>query len=76
MIPFSANKYLPQVNDIVIGTIVMRNPEFYTVDINSETYAILNQLEFQGATRRDKPNYQEGTLIYCRVVQADRLAKT
>jgi hypothetical protein len=24
-----------------------------------------------GATRRDKPNFQEGTLIFCRVLEAD-----
>ena len=67
---------MPSVDDIVIGTVVQRNPEFFTVDINSAGYALLNTLEFQGATRRDKPKYEEGTLVYARVLQADKLGKT
>ena len=54
----NTNRYLqPKINDLVIGVVVSRNAEFYTVDINSETYAILPSLEHQGATLRDKPNY-------------------
>ena len=44
--PLHATKYRPQVNDIVLGTIVTRNPEFYQMDINADTYAILNTQEF------------------------------
>jgi exosome complex component RRP40 len=55
--------------------IVQRSPEFYLVDINADTYAVLGSLEFQSATRRDKPNLNEGTLIYCRVLRADKYAK-
>ena len=76
IVPLHATRYLPQVDDIVIGTVVQRNPEFFTVDINAAGYATLNSLEFQGSTRRDKPKYDEGTLVYCRVLQADKLAKT
>jgi exosome complex component RRP40 len=45
------------------------------MDINADAYAILNTQEFQGATRRDKPKFDEGTLVYCRVLSCDRLAK-
>jgi exosome complex component RRP40 len=54
---------------------MMRNPEFYQLDIGADTYAVLNSQEFQNATRKDKPNYQEGTLIYCRVLSADKFGK-
>lgn len=47
-----------------------RNQEFYTLDINSEAVAILPILEHMGATLRDKPNYVEGTLVYCRVLES------
>ena len=43
--------------------------ENYVVDINGESYGILSFYEFQGATKRDKPNYPDGTLIYCRVLK-------
>ena len=74
--PWHATRYLPKVDDTVIGIVTMKNPEFFTVDINSSTTALLNTLEFQGSTRRDKPKYEEGTLVYGKVLMADKLAKT
>jgi exosome complex component RRP40 len=32
-------------------------------------------MDFQNATKRDKPNLPEGTLIYARVAKADKFAK-
>ena len=75
ILPFNANRYYPQEGDTIIGTIVSKNPEFYQVDIGADSYAILNCLEFQNATRKDKPNYQDGTLIYCRVLSAEKFGK-
>lgn len=46
------------------------------LDINADSYAVLSTLEFQGATRRDRPKYDDGQLIYCRVIEADGLAAT
>ena len=74
--PLNATRYRPQVNDIILGVVVSRNPEFFTVDINSDSYANLRADEFMGATKRDKPRLEEGTLVYCRVLSCDRLAKT
>lgn len=64
------------MNDIVIGVVVQRNPEFFLLDINADSHAVLSTLEFQGATKRDKPKFDEGHLIYCRVIEADGLAST
>lgn len=75
ILPFDSTRYQAQENDTVIGVIMSRNPEFYQVDIGAESYATLNCLEFQNSTRKDKPNYTEGTLIYCRVKSADKFAK-
>jgi exosome complex component RRP40 len=75
ILPYNSNKYYPQENDTVIGIIMSRNPEFYQVDIGAESYAMLNTLEFQGATRKDKPNFHEGFLVYCRVLSSDKFGK-
>ena len=75
ILPYNSNKYYAQENDTVIGIIISRNPEFYQVDIGSEAYAVLNCLEFQNATRKDNPRYVEGTLIYCRVLSADKFGR-
>lgn len=75
ILPFNSNRYYPQENDSVIGVIMSKNVEFYQVDIGSEAYAVLNCLEFQNATRKEKPNYQDGTLIYCRVLSAEKFGR-
>lgn len=74
--PWHATRYMAKVDDIIIGVVTMKNPEFFTLDINSATTALLNTLEFQGSTRRDKPKYEEGTLVFAKVILSDRLAKT
>ena len=75
ILAFSANTYIPRENDTIIGIIVNRNPEFFTVDIGSGSLANLSTLEFQNATRKEKPNYIEGTLIYTRVLSVDHYSK-
>ncbi len=70
ILPFNANRYYPQEGDTIIG-----NFEFYLVDIGAESYAVLNCQEFQNATRKEKPNYQDGTLIYCRVLSSEKFGK-
>jgi len=76
ILPFHSNRYYPQENDTVIGVIMTKNPEFFTVDIGSDSYAFLNCLEFQNATRKEQPKYPDGTLIYCRVLSNDRFGRT
>ncbi|RHY32844.1 hypothetical protein DYB32_002172 [Aphanomyces invadans] len=56
----------------VVGMIVDRNAEFYRVDIGSSSYATLGMLAFDGASKRNRPNLQPGTLVYCRVVRATK----
>lgn len=75
ILPYNSNKYQASEGDTVIGIVTMRNPEFYQLDIGADTVAVLNSQEFQGATRKDRPNYTEGTLIYCRVLSADKFGK-
>ena len=76
MTPWHATRYLSKVDDTILGIVTQKNPEFFTLDVNGQTTALLNTLEFQGSTRRDKPKYEEGTLVFCKVIMADRLAKT
>jgi exosome complex RNA-binding protein Rrp4 len=37
VIPFHSTRYMPQINDIVIGVVVQRNQEFFMLDINAES---------------------------------------
>lgn len=63
--------YSPIVDDFVIGTIVQKSSEFYKVDINTYTYAILSSNNFEGATKKTKPNIHLGDLIFARVLKVN-----
>ncbi|CAK4085000.1 unnamed protein product [Aphanomyces euteiches] len=69
-IDFNHKRYLPSVDDGVVGMIVDRNAEFYRVDIGGAAHATLGMLAFDGASKRNRPNLQPGSLIYCRVLRA------
>lgn len=45
------------------------------MDIGAAAPANLGTLEFQNATRKDRPNFGEGTLIYCRVLSAEKFGR-
>lgn len=64
--------YSPKVDDIVIGTIVQKSSEFYKVDINTYTYAILNTKDFEGATKKTKPNLHIGDIVFARVLKVNK----
>ncbi|KAL2652975.1 hypothetical protein R1flu_021103 [Riccia fluitans] len=68
----SQKRYVPNVEDGVIGVVVDRRFESYSLDIGAPTYAILPILAFEGATRRNAPNLQPGAAVYARVVKAHR----
>jgi exosome complex component RRP40 len=56
--------------------VVQRSFEAFLVDINGHTgNASLGSMEFQGATKTNKPNYAEGTLVMCRVRKVDKQSR-
>lgn len=61
-------QYLPARNDFVIGVIKVKTSETFIVDIGAPMDAVLGGLEFDGVTKRNKPNLKIGTLVFCRVV--------
>ncbi|WBW72575.1 exosome subunit Rrp40 [Schizosaccharomyces osmophilus] len=65
-------RYIPAMNDQVIGQITSRFAEGYRVDIGSAHSAQLNALAFENVTRKSKPNLTVGSLVYARVSLADR----
>ncbi|GFR41490.1 hypothetical protein Agub_g2181 [Astrephomene gubernaculifera] len=65
-------RYIPAEGDVVVGVIVDKHSENFTVDIGGPFNAVLPQLSFEGATRRNRPNLHPGDLVYARVVQSHR----
>lgn len=63
--------YVPLQNDLVIGIVTARLSEFFRVDIGAQTTAVLPLLTgFEGATKKNRPNWNVGTLIFARVAMA------
>lgn len=64
--------YTPKVDDFVIGTITQKNPEFYKIDIGTYTHAILNTKDFEGASKKTKPNLNLGDLVFARILKINK----
>jgi len=65
-------KYVPSVEDMVIGLILERHGDNYKVDIGSAHPATLSSLSFEGATRKNRPNFKVGSVVYARVILANK----
>ncbi|ODV86820.1 hypothetical protein CANARDRAFT_117800 [[Candida] arabinofermentans NRRL YB-2248] len=68
----NTKRYIPNVNDFVIGTVVGTISENYRVSLNDfSTTVLLNQLAFPNATKKNRPFLKTGDLIYARVLRSD-----
>jgi exosome complex component RRP40 len=67
----SQKRYVPSVEDSVMGIVVDSKADNFLVDIKGPVLAFLPVLSFEGGTRRNIPKFQPGTLIYARVVKAN-----
>ena len=64
--------YFPVIGDSVIGIVKGVYSEHYRVDIGYHVNAILDHLAFEGATRKNRPQLTIGSIVYCRIVFANR----
>eukprot|EP00455_Lapot_gusevi_P054054 TRINITY_DN8570_c0_g1_i3.p1 TRINITY_DN8570_c0_g1~~TRINITY_DN8570_c0_g1_i3.p1 ORF type:complete len:288 (-),score=21.07 TRINITY_DN8570_c0_g1_i3:16-774(-) len=65
-------RYVPVVEDNVVGVIREKLGEYYKIDIGASHNAILPLLAFEGATKRNRPNLQVGAVVYGRIVVANK----
>ena len=61
-------RYVPMVGDRVLGIVEEAAGEYYRVNIHGPHPALLHNLSFEGATKRNRPMLAVGSLIYCRVI--------
>ncbi len=66
------HRYLPRLEDTVIGVVTDAFGEGYRVDIAGPSPAQLPVLAFDGATKRNHPGLKPGALVYARVVKTHR----
>lgn len=64
-------RYLPSNNDRVVGIVEERyGGDSYRVNLFGPRPATLSMLDFEGATKRNRPHLDPGTAVYCRVSDA------
>jgi exosome complex RNA-binding protein Rrp4 len=66
------HRYIPREGDMVVGVVTDKHAEQFNLDIRAPFLAKLPVLAFEGATKANRPHLAVGTLVYCRVVVADR----
>ncbi|CEG70906.1 hypothetical protein RMATCC62417_06723 [Rhizopus microsporus] len=65
-------RYIASTGESVIGTVTAKLGEYFRVDIGTAHAAVLPMLAFENATKRNKPNIQVRSLVYCRISMANR----
>lgn len=65
-------RYVPALGDHVIGVVVEKHAEEYRLRVGAAALATLPTLAFDGATKRNRPHLEVGTLVYARVVLANK----
>ncbi|KAI8814911.1 hypothetical protein BJ742DRAFT_746495 [Cladochytrium replicatum] len=70
----SQRRYIPSTSEPVLGVVLasMRHLEAYKVDIGAPHTALLNFYAFEGATKRNRPALEIGTVVFARVAVAHR----
>jgi exosome complex component RRP40 len=65
-------RYVPLLDDTVLGVVLEKHGESFTVDIGSAHAATLPGVAFDGASRRNRPKLDIGALVHARVVGAGK----
>ena len=69
---YYGNYYSAKKDDIVIGIISQKTYEVYRVNILANKEASLNSIDFEGASRKTKPNLNVGDVVYARVEKENK----
>lgn len=68
-----ARRYIPSLGDTVVGVVTqVMGAQLYQVEIGAPDVATLDQLEFDGATKHNKPRLTPGDSVFCHVKLAER----
>ena len=59
--------YFPEKNHFLIGIVKTKTADSFVVDINAPTDGTLGALDFDGASKRNKPSLSPGDIVFARV---------
>ena len=66
----TTKRHIPLEGDVIIGVIVDDLGESYSVDVKGPRLATLDALAFDGASRRNSPSLNPGSLVFARVIRS------
>ena len=69
---YYGNYYYPKVGDMVIGIITQKTFEYFRVNISTSKEATLNSIDFEGATRKTRPNLNVGDVVFALVEKENK----
>lgn len=67
-----ARRYVPALGDHVIAIVSDKHADEYRLHIGAASPASLPTLAFDGASKRNRPHLEVGTLVYARIVIAHK----
>lgn len=70
------NKYIPLLDDLVIGIVHSKGRDSYKVDIGAPHLAALDALAFPNCTKRNRPNLGPGDAVFVQVMEDQAYAET
>jgi exosome complex component RRP40 len=69
----NGKRYVPEARDHVLGVVVGKMGESFRVLLQDHVAPVtLSQFAFENATKRNRPNLPNGTLVYGRIIMADK----
>ncbi|CAI4738733.1 AAC_HP2_G0046710.mRNA.1.CDS.1 [Saccharomyces cerevisiae] len=72
-IDYSSKRYIPSVNDFVIGVIIGTFSDSYKVSLQNFSSSVsLSYMAFPNASKKNRPTLQVGDLVYARVCTAEK----
>jgi exosome complex RNA-binding protein Rrp4 len=69
---YYGNYYSPKVGDMVIGIITQKTYEYFKLNISTNKDATLNSIDFEGATRKTRPNLNVGDIVFALVEKENK----
>ena len=70
-----SHRYIPAVDETVIGIVSEVHAENYNLDISAPVKAVLPVLSFEGATKHNRPHVAVGSMVHCRVLKTSSTAE-
>lgn len=68
----NSKRYIPQVNDLVVGVVTGTFGDFFKVSLQDNSQQVqLSMMAFPNASKKNRPNLKVGQAVYARISEAN-----